>query len=80
MMMPMTPPRHFSSINPREHVARVTTTDNKEVGMGDLRGMEFSRRQAGTDVLFERRFTNKIDATMLCRPERPIAAKTRLRP
>jgi hypothetical protein len=27
--------------------------------------MEFSRRQAGTDVLFERRFTNKIDATML---------------
>jgi hypothetical protein len=80
MMMPMTPPRHFSSINPREHVARVTTADNKEVGMGDLRGMEFSRRQAGTDVLFERRFTNKIDATMLCRPERPIAAKTRLRP
>src|SRR5262249_21970045 len=30
MMMPMTPPRHFSSINPREHVARVTTADNKE--------------------------------------------------
>jgi hypothetical protein len=48
----MTPPRHFSSINPREHVARVTTADNKEVGMGDLRGMEFSRRQAGTNVLF----------------------------
>src|SRR5215831_20469146 len=59
----LTPPRHLSSINPREHVARVTTADNKEVGMGDLRGTEFSRRQAGPMCFFERRFTNKIDAT-----------------
>src|SRR5262249_57972203 len=30
MMIPMTPPRHFSSMNPREHVARVTTADHQE--------------------------------------------------
>src|SRR5262249_15363375 len=76
-----TPSSAFQPNEPTPAVARVTTADNQEVGMGDLRGTEFSRRQAGTDVLFfERRFTNKIDATMLRRPERPIAAKTRRRP
>jgi hypothetical protein len=79
MMIPMTPPRHFSSIRPRQHVARVTAAGNKEVGMGDLRRTELSGA-SGADVLFEKPFTNKIDATMLGRPSRPIAAKTRLRP
>src|SRR5262245_54568689 len=36
MMIPMTPPRHSSSISPREHVARATAAGNKELGMGDL--------------------------------------------
>jgi len=56
----------------------VTAAGNEKVGMGDPRRTPLSGA-SGTDF-FEKSFTNRIDATMLGRPSRPIAAKPRLRP